>query len=102
VLAIHEDLRAGAGGLAAAGYRMQEAYGSEHFPTQAMVITELRFRPDRFYGRAFTTTVASIQFNLSTTTRNPEALSATFANNTGGDETVVFNGWPKDKKSRMP
>src|SRR6266404_326543 len=85
-----QDMVFGSGMLRGAGYRMQEAYG--HFPAQGMIITELRFRPDRFYGQAFTTTVASIQFNLSTTTRDPEALSNTFANNTGGDETVVFSG----------
>jgi len=87
-----EDATFGSGWLAAPAYRVQEAYGAEHFPTQALIITELRFRPDRFYGQAFTTAVASIQFNLSTTTHDSEALSANFADNTGDDETIVFLG----------
>src|SRR5207245_1191964 len=40
----------------------------------------------------FTTTVSSIQFNLSTTSRNPDGLSPTYAQNVGADDTVVFNG----------
>src|SRR5437667_5336839 len=66
------DTPFGAGTLGATGYRIQEVYGWQHFPTQAMIITELRYRPDATYGRAFSTTVANIQFNLSTTRRNPE------------------------------
>ena len=83
----------GSGVLRAPNYHEQMVYGTAHFPPDiGLVITELRFRPDSFYGQAFTTTVESIQFNLSTTTRNPDALSSTFANNVGFDDTVVFNG----------
>src|SRR5258705_11106301 len=39
-----------------------------------------------------TTTVANIQFNLSTTPRNPDGLSGTYAANVGADDTVVFSG----------
>lgn len=92
-IAVTTDSAFGSGVLQAANYRHQSAYGSNHFPQDiGLLITELRYRPDYFYGRAFTTTVANIQFNLSTTTRNPESLNSTFANNIGGDETVVFSG----------
>lgn len=86
------DVAFGAGTLANPNYRVQEVYGSRHFPTNGMIITELRYRPDSTYGRAFTASVGNIQFNLSTTSRNSEGLDNTFANNVGADETVVFNG----------
>ena len=82
----------GAGTLRAAGYRLQEVYGAENFPAAPLVITELRYRPDATYGFAFDTIVADLQIHLSTTTRNPDGLSATFANNIGADETEVFSG----------
>jgi hypothetical protein len=87
------DASFGAGGFRAPGYRLQSVYGAVHFPSDiGLLITELRFRPDRAAGFAFTTTVASIQVNLSTTTREPDDLSATFASNVGFDDTVVFTG----------
>jgi hypothetical protein len=83
----------GSGVLRAANYHEQMVYSAAHFPQDiALIITELRFRPDSSAGQAFTTTLASIQFNLSTTTRNPDALSTTYANNVGFDDTVVFSG----------
>ncbi len=87
------DFDFGSGNFRAAGYRAQEAYGAVHFPTNiGVLITELRYRPDRTFGNAFTTTIENIQFNLSTTTRNAESLSSTFVNNVGYDDTIVFSG----------
>jgi hypothetical protein len=87
------DSQFGSGFLRAANYRSQSVYGAVNFPSDiGLVITELRFRPDYFYGRAFTATISNIQINLSTTLRNPESLSSTFANNVGTDDTVVFSG----------
>ena len=87
------DATLGSGMLRAATYREQSIYGAVHFPSDiALVITELRFRPDRSSGNAFSTTIENIQVNLSTTTRNPDGLSFTFANNVGPDDTVVFSG----------
>jgi hypothetical protein len=73
-------------------HRSQQVYGSVEFPQHPMLIHELRFRPDSVYGGAFTATVANIQINLSTTRRIPDALSATFAENVGADDTVVYQG----------
>src|SRR5438105_9809016 len=72
--------------------RIQQIYGARHFPNVDMLITELRFRPDSFYGRGFTTTVENIQFNLSTSVRPPDGLTTTFTNNVGIDDTIVFSG----------
>jgi hypothetical protein len=81
-------------------WRYQQVYGSVEFPQQPILIRELRFRPCATYGRAFTSTVANIQFNLSTTTRNPQALSSTLAQNVGADDTVVRQG-PLSLSSRF-
>ena len=71
---------------------IQEVYGAQDFPTGTLWITELRFRPDYRYGNAFTTAVPFIEIRLSTTPRSPDGLSATFSDNAGADETVVFSG----------
>jgi hypothetical protein len=87
------DSAFGSGIFRAASYRAQAVYSSAHFPQGAvLLITELRYRPDYSLGGAFTTTVANIQFNLSTTTRAAESLSPAFAANVGANDTVVFSG----------
>jgi hypothetical protein len=87
------DSAYGSGVLRASGYRQQTAYGAVHFPADvALVITELRYRPDYFYGSAFTTTIGNIEFRLSTTGPDPDNLSTLFSENVGPDETVVFSG----------
>jgi hypothetical protein len=43
-------------------------------------------------GVPFTGTVAQLQVNLSTTSKTPDGLSSTFANNVGADDTQVFSG----------
>src|SRR5690242_14491083 len=74
------DATFGSGNLRASNWRSQTVYGSSQFPPGiALIITELRYRPDRTFGSAFSTTIASFQVNLSTTTRSPEALSTAFA-----------------------
>jgi hypothetical protein len=82
----------GSGTLSNANYRNQQVYGSNQFPNTLILITELRFRPDRTYGNAFSTTVSNIQINLSTTPAVPGSLSSTYANNVGADDSIVFNG----------
>src|SRR5437016_13097861 len=51
--------------------RFQEVYAAEHFPDTGMLITELRFRPDSTYGRAFTSVVEHIPNARSSKTRPP-------------------------------
>jgi len=67
-------------------------YGGPEFPAAPMVIKELRFRPDYYYGWAFTSTVQNIEINLSTTSQSQDHLSGVFTENTGPDETTVFSG----------
>jgi len=73
-------------------YRIQLIYGATHFPPGALLITELRFRPDYQYGEPFSVTLSNFQVSLSTTPKAPDALSPTFAQNVGPDATVVFSG----------
>jgi len=82
----------GAGTLRDADIRNQQVYGSIEFPQQPMLIQQLRFRPDAAFGSAFSTTIANIQVNLSTTQRNPSSLSSTFSDNVGADDIIVFEG----------
>jgi hypothetical protein len=43
-------------------------------------------------GVPFTGTVAQLQVNLSTTSKSPDGLSSTFAENVGSDDAQVFSG----------
>jgi len=90
---LSEDHDFGAGTLSTSSYRNQQVYHASQFPSNVIWITELRFRPDRAYGNAFSpTTISSIQINMSTTTNNPGALSSTYANNVGADDKIVLSG----------
>jgi hypothetical protein len=77
-----------------ASQRYQQVYAASAFAAFAepVLITHLAFRPDAQTGHAFSFTIADIQINLSTTAMAPDALSLTFADNVGADDTVVFSG----------
>ena len=77
--------------------RYQQVYGSSQFGALSATgefITEIRLRPDAANGSAFAATLPDIQINLSTTAAAPDGLSATFANNVGVDNTIVFSRGP--------
>ena len=57
------------------------------------IITQMRYRLDTS-SINYLRTIASIQINLSITPRAPDQLSATFADNVGVNETVVFGPGP--------
>jgi hypothetical protein len=71
--------------------RYQQVYDASEFP-MASWITSLAFRPDALFGTAGSTTLASVQIDLSTTTAAVDGLSTTFASNLGADNTTVFSG----------
>jgi hypothetical protein len=73
--------------------RYQQVYAASEFPGP-LLITAILFRPDAFFGDPFTSTLPSIQINLSTTSADPDALSTTFADNVGLDDTIVFGIGP--------
>jgi len=43
--------------------RLQEIYGAAALPEGPIRITEIRFRPSAFFGRAFTSSIPNIQIN---------------------------------------
>jgi hypothetical protein len=69
--------------------RYQQVFDGAAFGSSPITITGIAFRPDLGAGDAFTSTISNIQINLSTTSRSPDNLSTTFANNVGADDTVV-------------
>jgi hypothetical protein len=79
--------------------RIQQVFSSSEFPPffGPLEIVQIAFRPDGIVGVPFQTTNPYLQFNLSTTTRSPDAtapdgLSLTFDENTGTDDTIVRAG----------
>jgi hypothetical protein len=76
-----------------ASQRYQQVYDASQF-SGLQLITDIHFRPDASTGAAFSSTLGSIQINLSTTSAVPDGLSATFAANVGGDDTIVFGPGP--------
>lgn len=73
--------------------RYQQVYDASqfaHLRNGGGLINRIAFR-----GHAsipFTGTVPQLQVNLSTTTKTPDGLSSTFANNVGADDAQVFSG----------
>jgi len=79
-------------GFFGAGY--QQVYNATEFSSLSgpELITQIAFRPDGTFGNAFSSTLPFVQIHLSTTEHVADALSATFANNVGADDMVVFSG----------
>jgi hypothetical protein len=72
--------------------RYQQVYDHSQFAgfvAGGEYITQIAFRVHS-PGIAFNASISTLQVNLSTTQKAPEALSATFADNIGPDNTVVF------------
>ncbi len=72
--------------------RYQQVYASSEFST-AILITGIDFRVSGLLD-GFTSTLPSIQMNLSTTRAAVDGLSEVFADNVGADDTVVFAKGP--------
>jgi len=78
--------------------RYQQVHAASEFGSLAAggeFITQIAFRPQAsFSGEPFSFALANVQINLSTTAAGPDGLSSTFAQNIGGNDTVVFGGAP--------
>jgi hypothetical protein len=71
--------------------RYQQLFDASQFATIGSgLITQIIFRPDADTGAAFSSMLSDIQINLSTSTAADDALSLTFADNVGTDDTIVF------------
>ena len=74
------------GGLGIYPSRLQQVYDAAAFGATPLLITGFRLHADG----AFTATYPDIQFNLSTTGKQVDALSLIFAENLGLDDTAVY------------
>jgi hypothetical protein len=76
--------------------RYQQVFAASQFPFAPLMISQISFRPGGPYpfseATIGLTTMESIQFNLSTTSRAPGGLSPTFQENVGADDVTVFAG----------
>ncbi|MGI8603654.1 MAG: hypothetical protein ACR2OZ_11735 [Verrucomicrobiales bacterium] len=74
--------------------RYQQVFGASSFPVVpgGLLITQMSFRPDGFYGAAFSQTLPQLELRLSTTSRAVDNLLSAFAGNVGPDERIVFSG----------
>lgn len=75
--------------------RYQQVYSASDFAALTAggeYITQIAFRPDGIAGGAFSTTLSSIRIDLSTVSAGPDALSTTFADNVGANDTIVYGG----------
>ncbi len=73
--------------------RFQQVYDASLFstlPHGGGSIFEIDFRVDPFLGQSFSTGIANLQINLSTTMRGPDGLSPVFDENTGINDMVVL------------
>ncbi|HLK68447.1 MAG TPA: PEP-CTERM sorting domain-containing protein [Bryobacteraceae bacterium] len=71
--------------------RYQQVYAASQFGAGGL-ITQIAFRPDGTDGHPFALTLPDMEIDLSTTQVAPDAMSATFADNVGPDNTVVYSG----------
>ncbi len=72
--------------------RYQQVYDASEFPGPFFIV-DMGFRPDGSFGKAFgDETITNIEIRLSTTASAVDALSTTFADNIGSDETLVHSG----------
>jgi hypothetical protein len=74
--------------------RYQQVYNASQFSrlnSGGGLINRIAFR-GHGPGTPFTGTVPQLQVNLSTTSKSPDNLSSTFADNVGSDDTQVFSG----------
>src|SRR5882762_2150531 len=74
--------------------RYQQVYAASDFarlPEGGGLITGIAFQRNNFQDRFFGAFTPNIQINFSTTPKNPDALSTTFALNVGLDDLVVFD-----------
>lgn len=74
--------------------RYQQVYSGNELNSQGgpVLINQIAFRPDESISVPFSATFTNLQVSLSTTSNAVDALSTTFANNTGADDQIVFQG----------
>jgi hypothetical protein len=72
--------------------RYQQVYAADQFGGLTGTITAISYRIDEGAGVPFVANPIDVEVRLSHTTASPTALSLTFDDNIGADETLVFDG----------
>jgi hypothetical protein len=75
-------------------FHYQQVYAANNFAALSgpHSITAMHFRPNATSTAPVWENAFTLNLRLSTTTAGPDTLSATFADNVGGDEAVVYDG----------
>ena len=80
----------------ASSIRIQEVHRASDFVDPdglILMITGISYSAPSWSGRVpIDVTLPNIEIRMSTTLKNPDALSMSFADNIGSDETVVYSG----------
>lgn len=82
---------AGYSGVLSVPLRLQEVYGSGMFGGSPILVTSIAFRLDANQGPV-SLNLPSITMSMSTTSKSPDGLSVSYADNVGPDSTVVYSG----------
>ncbi|ACC80693.1 hypothetical protein [Nostoc punctiforme] len=72
--------------------RFQQVYDASQFGSAPIEISQIALRPDESNTTPFDFTIEDIEFYLSTTTRDSDALSSVFEENISANYTKVFDG----------
>ena len=83
------------GSFTSSTQRYQQVYASNQFSAISVptFISAISFRvATDGSGSAFSSTLPSIQINLSTTSATPSSLSSTYSDNIGGNDAQVYSG----------
>ena len=72
--------------------RYQQVFAANQMGGLSGVVTHIRYRVDESAGNPFNSNAIDTEIRLCHTNVNPTAMSTTFANNLGGDLTLVFDG----------
>lgn len=82
---------AGFSGVLAVPLRLQEVYGAGMFGGSPMLVTSVAFRLDASQGPV-SSNISTITMSMSTTSKSPDGLSVSYADNLGPDNAVVYSG----------
>lgn len=78
---------------------VQHMYALADMPQPVMVVNQLAYRRNNYYGNTIYASTQTLTLHLSHGANAPSAASSTFANNEGASKTKVFDGaitggWP--------
>jgi hypothetical protein len=73
--------------------RYQQVFAANQLGGLVGPVTKIAYRVDEQFANPFTSNAIDCEIRLCHTTAAPTAMSLTFANNLGGDVTLVYDGF---------